>query len=106
MDATQTQEITMDVKKQIADLRWNWRDDVSSYACCEVLEEGKTWRWWRNVPAHWYAFLNNAWRPLLGATWCKWRGHDLEFDHVCGPESGAEYWNCNRCGWSHRHIYY
>lgn len=47
-------------------------------------------------------FIRDAVRALI----CKVRGHALASFSDIGPDSGSETHYCERCGWSHSHIYY
>lgn len=52
-----------------------------------------------------------AWRSsLLGmallSLLCEVRGHAIESDGWCTPDTGGESLDCTRCGWSHTITYY
>jgi hypothetical protein len=46
------------------------------------------------------------WYLEYQSTICKHKGHRLLVETQAGPESGSDYIECTRCGWSHEHIYY
>lgn len=37
---------------------------------------------------------------------CTREGHDLETESSIGPDSGVEYFTCNRCDYFHRVVWY
>jgi hypothetical protein len=37
---------------------------------------------------------------------CRARGHDVEYDSWCTPDTGGDRFDCRRCGWSEKITYY
>jgi len=59
-----------------------------------------------NVKRNVFTWLRINLDLVVGSLLCKYRGHDIECESFAGPESGVEYFNCRRCGWGSKHIYY
>lgn len=55
-----------------------------------------------NFAEYLYYSARNYILPLI----CKVRGHEWIEDGYAGPDSGAMYMSCSRCGESHTHILY
>lgn len=84
------------------------------------IGEYQDWQYWDEYCAHelrpkypqlyvysrWLRFVWSYIPFKINVTICKYRGHNIVMEADIGPDSGIEYWECTRCGFSGSYTYY
>ena len=85
-------------------MRRKWKEIMMEwdfYKYCCGLEGNVKIRWY-----HFITFLYTGFKFWILSLVCKVKGHDIEMDGWCTPNTGGESWECKRCGWGGSHTYY